>query len=326
MKKASWVLAIVFGCAFLGATLMNAALVVRARAALASASSGAKIEAKRFHLVVIVPNTDDSFFGGLLEGVVQAATEASAAVQVFRYPGSAPEEVARYFDIALRARIDGLIMYEPRDYRGADRRAEALRNGVVYIPVGTDAPPGEKGPFIGSGSLLQGIEGGKLIGRNLGAAARVGLILSAADGGDGRDDPLYRGVLTALSTFPGARVVAVALAQPGILAGEAVAEAMLRANPSINAVLCSSARDTVGAAQVIVDRGEVGKILIIGADQASDIQRYIDKGVVAASVVRDSRRIGQDAVKAFSRIKAGGSLPGPLETGFLVIKMKEGQR
>jgi ribose transport system substrate-binding protein len=330
MKKASWILALVFGLAFVGATLMNAALVGEARSALAGGTLPAPGPATaRFHLVLVVPDTDDSFFAGLIEGVHKAAPLSGAAVQVFKYPGSSPSEAERYFEIALRAKVDGLIMFTPRDYRGEppgrNRGEEAARNGVVFISVGTDAPAGEKGPFIGSGSLLQGIEGGKLIGRNLGASARVGLILSSPSGSSA-DDPLYDGVRSALASFPGARIIAIAVAQPGILSGEAVAESMLRANPTINAVLCSNARDTVGAAQVLVDRSEVGRVLIIGSDETPDIQRYIDRGVVAASVVRDSRRIGEEAVRAFSTLRGGGRMPGPVETGFIVIRMKDRPR
>jgi ribose transport system substrate-binding protein len=345
MKRISWILAVVFGIAFIGATVMNAALVGKARAALAGAYRGgapsgsrpaaggptagrpspARTEAERFQLVVVLPDTDDSFFGGLLDGVSQAAAAAGAAVQVFRYPGTREGEADMYFEIALRAKVDGLIMYTPRDGRGsaAARAAEAARNGVVFIPVGTDAPPGEDGPFIGSGSLLQGMEGGKLIGKFLGASARVGIVISTPEVESGADDPLYRGVRMTLGSLAGARIVAVAATRPGILSGEAVIEAMLRAHPAINAVLCSNARDSVGAAQVLVDWGEVGKVLIIGADETPDIQRYIDKGVIAASVVRDSRWIGEEAVRVFSRLKAGGMSPAPVETGFLVIKTKK---
>ncbi len=321
MKRASLILAIVFGAAFLGATLTNGALVLRARAALASASGGTEAGAaprpERYHLALVVPSADDSFFSGLIAGVEEEAAASGAACQVFRY--ASPPEAERWFDIALRARLDGLVMYAPRDARAGESATglagEAARNGVVFIPVGTDAPPSGAGPYIGSGALLQGREGGRIIGRRLGGGARVGLILQA--GGAGAEDPMYRGLASALAAYPGAVVAAVAEAQSGPLSGEAAAQAMLLADPRINAILCSSARDTVGAAQVLVDRGEVGRVMIVGADESPDIERYLDKGVVAASVVRDSRRIGQEAVRAFVRAKQGGAATGPFETGFL---------
>ncbi len=343
MKRLSWILALVFGLVFLGATLMNASLIGKARTALSRTASagkapasrqpagaGAKVGDLRFHLIVIVPDTDDSFYEGLLEGVSSTVAAAGAAVQVFRYPLQSPEEAERYFEIALLAKVDGLIMYAPRNDSSsvlhAGRAERAKRDGVVFVPVGTDAPVGEKGPFVGSGSLLQGFEGGKLIGQRLGGSARIGVIVPASDKGAAEAEPLYRGLVAALKDFPGAAVDAVAEVQPGILSGGAVAESMLRDHPALNAILCSSARDTVGAAQVLIDLNKVGKVIIVGADETQDIRRYIDKGVVTASIVRDSKRIGEEAVKAFSLIKSGGSPPRPEETGLFIIKRKEGGR
>jgi ribose transport system substrate-binding protein len=342
MKRASWILAIFFGLVFVGATLMNASLIGKARSALTGSSPSGKpaaragalassaAEAERFHLVVIVPDTDDSFFEGLLDGISSEAAGVAAAVQVFRYPGQTPQGAERYFEIAIRAKVDGLIMYRSRsestDVHSRDLAAEASMNGVVFVPVGTDLPTGKKGPFVGSDSFLLGRRGGELIAKNLGAAARVGIILPVAGSGGFEDEPLYKGVAAAIKTDSGALIVAVGEAEPGILSGEAVAESMLRSHPALNAILCSSAQETVGAAQVIIDMNQVGNVLIVGADETEDIKRYIDKGVIAASLVRDSKGIGQEAVKVFARIKTGGSVPGPEMRGFSVVGQEKASR
>jgi ribose transport system substrate-binding protein len=333
MRRFSWILAVFFGLVFIGATALNASLIGRARKSLSSVEPGARtaarVELARYHLVAIVPDTDDSLFTGLLKGLSEAASSSSAAVQVFRYSGQSPEEADRYLELAVRAKVDGVVMYAPRNGVSAARhsaRSElAARNGIILVPVGTDAPPGTEGTFIGSGSLLQGFKGGELIRARLGSQARVGLILPASEGEGGEIEnlPLYRGLVSALGVARGAVVSAVVEALPGILSGEADAEAMLRAHPEINALLCASARDTISAAQVLIDRGEVGKVLLIGTDNTRDIQRYIDKGVVAASLVRDSEKIGREAVATFVRIKIGSSAPGPVETGILVVEGKK---
>lgn len=326
MKRLSWILALLFGLVFLGATAMNAALVAKARGALVGMPAAAAV--CRYHIAVILPDTNDSFFKGILEGVSAEASASGIAVQVFRYAGQSALEADRYFEIALRAKIDGIVMYRSRSEvspaeAGADKAAEASRSGVVYIPVGTDAPAGETGPFIGSGSRLQGFEGGKLIGKKLGGRARVGVILLGSGGGLPEEEPLYRGLVTALRGYPGASVTDLAEAEPGMLSGEAVAESMIRSHPEINAILCASAQDTVGAVQVLVDLNKVGEVFIVGADETDDIRRYIDKGVVLASIVRDSNKIGKEAVLTFSRIRSGGSAPSPKETGFFVVERKK---
>lgn len=99
---------------------------------------------------------------------------------------------------------------------------------------------------------------------------------------------------------------------------------MLHDHPEVNALFCSSSRDTMGAAQVVIDTNRVGRILIIGADETPEIRRYIDKGVIAASIVRDSRRIGQEAVLSFTRLKAHEPVGPSLEAGFAVRTAKGG--
>lgn len=324
MKRAARILVYVFGLVFIGATIVNAGLISRGRDSLAKGVIGnrSSLPASRYLLMVIVPENEDSFFQGLVEGIKAEAPKAEAAIQLFRYPGSSPEEAERYFDIAMRSKVDGLVMYTPRDDRVPGRAETAKRNGVVFIPVGTDAPAGGSSRFIGSGSILQGFEGGKRICTKLGSSARIGVILPASMETDPHDEPLYRGLTSAMEPYSGARIVAVVRSRSGALSGEESASNLLRAHPDVNALFCSSSLDTTGAAQVVVDMNLVGKVLIIGADENSEIIRYIDKGVIAASIVRDSRRIGEEAVKAFSRIKAGLPEPTIIEAGFSVRTAK----
>ena len=97
---------------------------------------------------------------------------------------------------------------------------------------------------------------------------------------------------------------------------------MLRDYPEVNALFCSSSRDTMGAAQVVIDMNKVGKVLLIGADETPEIRSYIEKGIIAVSIVRDSRRIGQEAVLTFARQKEHQPVSRPVEAGFVVLTPK----
>jgi len=311
---------VLFGAAFLGATLTNASLVEKSRRAFAGGvfRETSTIPRARYHLMLVVPDDDDSFFSGLVEGVRAGAADADAAVQIFRYPVTSAAEAERFFEIALGAGVDGLILYSRRGDRVVERAERASRSGVVFVPVGTDLPEGSPPGFIGSASLLQGFEGGKRICSALGSSARVGVILPANGAGPAEEEPLFRGLSAALQSFPGAKVTALTRARPGTLAGEEAASSMLGSDPSINAIFCANSRDTMGVAQVVVDLNRVGSVLVIGADETPEILRYIEKGVVAASIVRDSNWIGREAVRAFDRIKTGQPPAPPIEAGFYV--------
>jgi ribose transport system substrate-binding protein len=326
MKRLARPLSFVFAVAFLVATLVNASLVGSSRQALARAvSRGSGVgPAGRWLLVAIIPEAGDSFFEGLVAGIAQGAPEADLAVLFHRYPESEPDEALRWFETALAARVDGVIMYTSADDPVAELAWRARREGVAFVPVGRDPPQGTTAGFIGSGSLRQGREAGRIIGEGLGARARVGVILPTGEDGRPESEPLYRGLRAGLAAWPGAAIVAATRSGAGVLAGEQAASELVRANPGINALFCGSSVDTIGAAQVVVDLALVGRVLIVGTDETAEIGRYVERGVVAASIVRDSSWIGREAVRSFAAL-AEGKEPGKnLEAGYYILSAPAG--
>ena len=325
MKKAARILALAFGFVLIGATILNANLVGKSRAALARGvfrvDSGAYVA--RYHLIVAIPDTDDSYFRGLLDGIGQEVKDAEAAVQVFRYAASSEQEAGRCFDLAVRARVDGLIMFTSRNDPIDARAAAAERAGVTFIPVYTDPPTSKSRFFVGTDSLRHGFESASIVLGRLGSAARIGVILPSTGSEDPENEPFYQGIHSATRVYPGARIESVIRARPGALSGEESAAAMLRRQSPVNAIICSSAKDTVGAAQVAIDMNRVGKVLIVGTDDSSDIRRYVDNGVVIASIVRDSTAIGRAAVRAFATLRSGQKTLVPVESGFSIYQAAE---
>ncbi|MBN1243067.1 MAG: sugar ABC transporter substrate-binding protein [Spirochaetales bacterium] len=320
MKKTAWILAAFFGLVLLGAVALNADLVSRSRAALAGAgiSGFPEADAARLHLLVVLPDSDDGYFTGLLEGIEAAAPEAGVAIQVERYPPSSPEESRRWFEIGLRSGVDGILMYAARsdDIQPYFDFAEAA--GVVFVAVGKEAPGGVITCFVGSAPLFHGFEGGRIITGLLAQRARIGIILPSGGSGSPEDDSLYKGVAAAVATYRGAEIVATLRTGAGPFAAEEAAAVILGSHPEINAFFCATSRDTLGAAQVVVDRGLEGKVAIVGADETPELLRHLANGVVAASIVRDSRAIGVEAVRAFASIEAGRPPPGVIELDFTV--------
>ncbi|MBP7095283.1 MAG: substrate-binding domain-containing protein [Spirochaetia bacterium] len=326
MKRLARPLSFVFAAAFLVATLVNASLVGSSRQALARAvTRGSGVgSAGRWLVVAIIPEAGDSFFEGLVAGIAQGAPEADLAVLFHRYPESEPDEALRWFETALAARVDGVIMYTAGDDPVSELARRARHEGVAYVPVGRDPPAGTVAGFIGSGSLRQGREAGRIIGEGLGSGARVGVILPTGGDGAPGNEPLHRGLREGLAPWPGAAIVATARSGAGVLAGEQAASELVRANPGINALVCGSSVDTVGAAQVVVDLALVGRVLIVGTDETAEIRRYVERGVVSASIVRDSTWIGREAVRSFAALAEGKEPGRNLEAGYYILSAAAG--
>ncbi len=301
---------------------MNFILLNQARQALDEGILGTRSAGlpAQHHLALIIPDNTDSFFDGLVAGLTDKARDSDVAVQVFRYRRGA-EEAEAYFQLCLTSHLDGVVLFAGPE-RLEERQNQARAENVILIPVGTQVPPTRQG-FIGSSSLLQGFESGNQVGLLKGREARVGLLLSSDGQGPVQQDPVYRGVAASLQAFPGAAIVQAARARPGILSGEEAVSALLRSDPSINMLICGSAPITEGAAQVVVDQNRVGEVLIVGTDGSPTIDRLVDKGVIAASIVRDSRKMGAIALDSFVAARNGTPFTTSIEVGFQVRGRKE---
>ncbi|SLM20021.1 conserved exported hypothetical protein [uncultured spirochete] len=332
MKRAAWRMLpiVVFAIALTGALAVNISLVSRSRNALASTilRNPATVRTARFHVVAILPDTADPFYTHLIEGLRGESEQQNAALQIFYYPstaigegGSTSEEVSRWFEIALRSKADGILLFQPKGMDVARFAQEADSAHIPFVPLAMDAPQAWTRSGVTGDSVSQGKEAGTLVLGLLGSAARIGIILSSDTslGYAFNEEPFYRGVEETLKDRPGAVLVAAVREEESILGGEDACARMLTEHPDINAILCIDAKATIGAAQVIIDRGNVGQIVIIGSDEDSEVNRLIEKGVVHASIVRNAAAMGQSGVALAIGQRIGLRSPEKISVGYHVI-------
>jgi ribose transport system substrate-binding protein len=321
---------VVFTVALVAALAVNIVLASRSRIALASTilRNPATVRTARFHVVAILPDTVDPFYTHLIEGLREESEKQNAALQIFYYAptaigeaSSTSEEVSRWFEIALRSKTDGIILFQPKGMDVLQFAKEADSRHIPFVPLAMDAPQAWTHSGVTGDSISQGKEASTLILGLLGSAARIGIILSSdtSQGYAFNEEPYYRGVEETLKNRPGAAIAAAVREEESILGGEDACARMLTEHPDINAILCIDAKATIGAAQVIIDRGNVGQIVIIGADENVEVNRLIERGVVHASIVRDAVAMGQSGVALVIGERIGIRSPERISVGYHVI-------
>ncbi|MFQ3546969.1 MAG: substrate-binding domain-containing protein [Termitinemataceae bacterium] len=298
------------------ATLLNIALIGKSRAELSKTilKNPAAVKTVKKHIIAILPSVSDPFFANLYYGLNQASIKNSAALELFSF---SPEvevsqifvsaEAYRYFDIAIRSRPDGIVMFFPP---GSDIRSfseKAREKKVPFIPVAVDQPAQELPALVTSDSFLQGTEAVIIALGLLGRDAKIGVILPAGFPNSFviAEEPFLNGAVFELNRRQMGKIVAAEREEESILGGEEVCTTMLQRYPEINCFICTNARSTVSAAQVVIDRGMVGKIVIIGADENEEIARLLEKGVIQATIVRDAIRMGEAAVTNLLKSETG---------------------
>jgi monosaccharide ABC transporter substrate-binding protein, CUT2 family (TC 3.A.1.2.-) len=69
----------------------------------------------------------------------------------------------------------------------------------------------------------------------------------------------------------------------------------------------------------VVDLNKVGQITIIGYDDAPEILRYIEKGVIYGTVVANPYEIGYESIKTLIDIKENRITSNYVDTGAKVV-------
>ncbi|AEJ20141.1 substrate-binding domain-containing protein [Gracilinema caldarium] len=308
----SLVLLIIFSIALTITTGLNIMLIGKSREVLGRSvlRNPGTLKTVKKHLIAILPAISDPFFINLYYGIQQGATKESAGLELLTYSSDVEvsqsflsAEAYRLFDIALRSKPDGILMYFPpgSDIKGfTDKAREKL---VPFVPIAMDQPVQGIPALVTSDSFIQGSEAVSTALGLLGKDARIGVILPAGNPNSFiiSEEPFLNGAIFELNRKQMGKIVTAEREEENILGGEAVCTSMIERYPELNCFICTNARSTVSAAQVIIDRGLVGKIVIIGADEDLDVARLLEKGIIQATIVRDAIKMGETAVLALSQ-------------------------
>lgn len=305
-------LLIIFSTALAFTTLVNILLIGEIREELGKSvlRNSASLKTVKKHIIAILPAISDPFFINLYYGIQQGATKESAGLELLSYSSEVEvsqsflsAEAYRFFDIALRSKTDGIVMYFPP---GSDIKSfsdKAQEKQIPFVPIAMDQPVQGIPALVTSDSFIQGSEAITVALGLLGKDARIGVILPAGNPNSFiiSEEPFLNGAIFELNRKQQGKIIAAEREEESILGGEEVCTAMLQQYPELNCFICTNARSTVSVAQVIIDRGMVGKIVIIGADEDLDVARLLEKGIIQATIVRDAIKMGETAVLSLAQ-------------------------
>jgi len=88
---------------------------------------------------------------------------------------------------------------------------------------------------------------------------------------------------------------------------------------TINTIVFTDPEDTIAAAQTLVDLNLVGQIQIIGFGSDPGVTENLRKGIISASVVINSERIGYQAVYSLAALRTTGYTSASIDTGIEII-------
>lgn len=166
---------------------------------------------------------------------------------------------------------------------------------------------------------------------NVAAASKAADVLSKVIGGSGQVALLpfvpsaatsiqrQQGFESELKKYPGMKLVAVQYDESDISKALSDTENILTSHPNIKGIFAANEPGVIGAAHALIERGLVGKVKIVGFDNAPDEVTALSQNQVQALVVQNPFQIGYRGVAEVASLLAHKSVPKSVDTGSVVV-------
>jgi ribose transport system substrate-binding protein len=259
-----------------------------------------------YHFAMICENVEDSTWQSVKKGVERASEDFNVAVEINWPANSGSGEQAKHMDMAIASKVDGILTYVWDEEQAGKMIDTAVEQNIPVVTIGIDAKNSKREAFVGMNSYSYGQQLAKML---LGAAGDKGdavvLVSNSQVGGTVVQNLIISGLKDALKNYPNLQVTTIEYNQSDVLGIEDTIKDILTNRPGLDAIVCTSARDTALVAQRLIDLNKVG-YSIIGYGDTPEILRYIDNGVVYGTVMASHEEMGYNAVKALYDIKTTG--------------------
>jgi ribose transport system substrate-binding protein len=267
------------------------------------------------HFSVYLPEERDSFFSEVIAGAERAAAEAGAVISIHSI-----DPLRNELEMASYTGVDGTVICPYLDDDEARRQLELLTaKNIPLVLINHNVPNDQPWPFIGTNNFDVGRKMGTIVRRVGGPNLRVAVVYSDKSPGIYAERELVEmGISAALGSRMTAPIRRLKTSRNPLDAEEMIYR-LFRSEPDINSIIFTDAKDTVAAAQVLIDMNLVGRVQIIGFGAEPVIREFLRKGIIAGSIVVYPERIGYQAIKSLAELRSTGYTSTTVDTGVDIL-------
>jgi len=273
----------------------------------------------KYHFFIILHNSDEPYVKDLEKGLIDTANSLNIAIET-NYSNGVDDykDAIKYINIAIDSKVDGIIThaYNTEEFQKLIDKAEEYK--IPVITLDADLSNSKGSAYVGTNGFETGSKAGQLVAEALKGKAKVAIILESSEG-NGSGNLKLDGFNNGIKNYKDIKLETVEISDNGILGANDVTQEILNNHPMVNAIVCTSSKDAIGAAQLVVDFNRVGDITIIGYDSTPEILSYIQKGVIYGTIVPGAYKIGCDSIKTLVSLKDNGRVSAYIHTDSIII-------
>lgn len=257
----------------------------------------------KYHLQILIQNTDEYFWTKFKEGARLAAEEMNVYAEFVPVAQKDGESIKDAVERGIYSGIDGIAL-KPADTLGTKEIAEEARDkNIPLVVYENDSFNITDVPIIGSNSYTIGSMAGTMGAEAIGSGTKAVVIMNEV-GEEG--DILYRnlsiqGISEAFSLKGNIELEDIYTLKQDMFEAEKVVYSIIAEHKDLDLIICLDEKSTPGVAQVLVDNNLVGDIKLVGYGSTPLTLDYIERGVIYGSVSPNAYKIGYYTVKQLAQ-------------------------
>lgn len=248
----------------------------------------------QYHVAVL---TDESVSYGqslFLQGVM-AASEIND--MVFEHYYVTDDTIDAQFEVVRLTEVNGVVLRLSNHSMYSKQIKKLRESGIFVVLIGNDAPETDRNMYLGSNKYQQGKDAAHLAIEAMGEDGNIVLIAGSEYSGDQSASLKHfsSGIYDALQKFPANQLTGLYFSKE--FRAELIVDELLSQERNVKALICTDPIDVTRVIRVLVDRNAVGDIKIISSGITPEIEEFIDKKIIYASIVEDHQAIGELAIE-----------------------------
>lgn len=266
-----------------------------------------------YHIAMLTESHADPFWKNVWLAAKEEGAKANAEVEWVGHSLTEQFSLAALMDIAIAAKVDGIILQPDGSEEVRLLIARAIESGIPVITVMSDAIGTGRQGFVGYNSY----DLGQLYGAQIRAAMAQtpdeyhAVLLFGNDVSENTQNIVYSSIKESLegrnvtldvvivdnsNVFSAEEAIRELVVSSPFSASDADAPPQLGKTYGPDMLICLNATNTICAYQAVVDHNRVGQIQILGYYDSDEILTAIEKRVIQATVAVNANLVGASCV------------------------------
>ncbi len=304
MRRGGWVVATMIALAVLIFMTVVALVITNRQMSRLTERPGEHAAPFARHYAFIAKNPSDAIFRNIYEGARDEGGETDSIVEWFGEDREADLPEENLLEMAIAAKVDGIILEGGSGEHLATMIEKARRAGIPTVTVYRDCYGSARQSYVGVASYSYGREYARQIIRFANKATHSALLFLDANGDDSEQNIVCNGIRNTLSNEGNHLRIDLETVKVNtdstFSAEDDIKRTLLAIDELPDIIICMDPVTTDCMYRAAVEYNLLDRISLLGFYTEKSTLEAIEKGNMQASVTVDFRKMGRTAVDALN--------------------------